>query len=90
MCSPFVLGCVVKYRAVGCYDDDMIDPRPLPKYIMNERDPTAPSYNGHLIDWVNWDTYYIQFICRCASKAKLLGYRYFSAQYYGIKFQIFM
>ena len=33
--------------------------------------------------WVNWENYLPGFICRCAKKAKELGYDLFGVQFYG-------
>lgn len=75
--------CSVKYRALGCYDDDQKVPRPLPELILTDRDPTYRTWTGKMINWKNWDSYHVDFICRCAAKAKELKYRYFSTQFYG-------
>ena len=57
--------------------------RALPKYIYNERDPSIKNYGGRKIDWFNWSEYYPGFACRCAKKAKQLGYDLFALQFYG-------
>jgi hypothetical protein len=53
---------------------------------MNERDYTLPNWNGHLIEWNDWDNYMPNLICRCAMKAKKDGYKYFGLQFYGMLF----
>jgi len=68
---------------IGCFADDLHPPRPVPNYIMNERDYTAKGWNKHLIDWKNWVTYSPQMICRCAEAAKQGGYNYFAIQFWG-------
>ena len=50
---------------------------------MNERDYTLPNWNGHMIEWNDWDNYMPNLICRCAMKAKKDGYKYFGIQFYG-------
>eukprot|EP00794_Sanderia_malayensis_P018103 gene18103-19912_t len=75
--------CDISYEPVGCYGDKNQAPRPLPAYISNERDYNANNWNGHLIDWKNWDTYAPLMICRCAKKAKADGYTTFGVQFYG-------
>lgn len=75
--------CQIKYKPIGCFHDDMEIPRPLPELILNERDPTHPSWNKHLVDWKRWDTYMLEFICRCAAKTKEKGFRFFSTQFFG-------
>ncbi|XP_020906502.1 uncharacterized protein LOC110244635 isoform X2 [Exaiptasia diaphana] len=75
--------CSVQFERVGCFHDDQEPPRPLPDYILSERDPTASSYNGTNIDWANWNTYMPAFICRCAALAKRLGRKIFSLQFMG-------
>ena len=57
--------------------------RALPNYIYQERDATLENFGGRSIDWDNWSTYYPGFACRCAQKAKELGYDIFGLQYYG-------
>ncbi|XP_031569120.1 uncharacterized protein LOC116303679 [Actinia tenebrosa] len=74
--------CSIQIERVGCFKDDMIPPRPLPEYILSERDPTAPSYNGTDIDWINWNSYMPGFICRCAMLARKYGYTVFSIQFF--------
>ncbi|XP_032240147.2 uncharacterized protein LOC5514576 [Nematostella vectensis] len=74
--------CAVEIERVGCFHDDQIPPRPLPLYILNERDPSAESYNGTDVDWNNWNTYMPGFICRCASLSRQRGYKIFSVQFY--------
>ena len=64
-------------------------PRPLPDYIMNERDYTTSNWNSILIDWANWNTYSPQMICRCAQKAKELGKKTFAIQFYGKYFPLY-
>eukprot|EP00112_Aurelia_sp_Birch-Aquarium-sp1_P004144 Seg1471.1 transcript_id=Seg1471.1/GoldUCD/mRNA.D3Y31 product="hypothetical protein" protein_id=Seg1471.1/GoldUCD/D3Y31 len=75
--------CDVNYEPVGCMADNDIAPRPIPEYIMNERDYKSGTWNGRLIDWRNWDTYSPGFICRCAKAVKAKGYTTFGAQFYG-------
>ncbi|XP_065056381.1 uncharacterized protein LOC135684674 [Rhopilema esculentum] len=75
--------CDTYYEPVGCFKDKQAVPRPLPDYVMNERDYTISNWNEHLIDWKNWNTYSPQMICRCAEKAKELGRKTFSLQFYG-------
>lgn len=68
---------------IGCFHDDLKVPRPVPTYIMNERDYTNKGWNGKLIDWAHWDVYSPQMICRCAEAAKKRGDNYFAIQFYG-------
>lgn len=73
--------CKIQYKAVGCYKDD--GQRPLPLEILNERDETSKVYGGRMIDWYDWDNYMAGFACRCAAKAKSLGYTVFGLQFFG-------
>lgn len=57
--------------------------RTLPNYILNELDPTVDNYGGRRIDWFNWNIYMPGFVCRCAKKAKQLGYDVIGLQHYG-------
>ena len=75
-------GCDVKYEAKGCFIDKLGD-RVLPAYIQNERDWTLSNWNGKWIDWKNWEIYMPNMMCRCAKKAKELGYPLFGLQYFG-------
>ena len=50
---------------------------------MNERDRTNPVYNGHNIDWFNWNNYMPEMVCRCAKIAIQNGNKYFGVQYWG-------
>ncbi|KAJ7390936.1 hypothetical protein OS493_020956 [Desmophyllum pertusum] len=76
--------CGTSFVHVGCYKDHQ-NPRLLRHYILNERDPevTGGNHGDQIIDWANWHDYLPQLICRCATKAKLLGYDVFGIQYYG-------
>ena len=78
-----ILECDIDYEPVGCFKDNQNIPRPLPDYIMNERDYRHSNWNGYLIDWKNWNTYIPKMICRCAAKAKELNRTTFSLQFYG-------
>jgi len=75
--------CDIDYEPVGCFKDNQNIPRPLPDYVMNERDYRHSNWNGYLIDWKNWNTYIPKMICRCAAKAKELNRTTFSLQFYG-------
>jgi len=77
-----ISGCDVKYEVRGCYKDKL-GARALPKYILNERDFTLSNWDGYFVDWYNWEIYMPQLMCRCANKAKELGFRYFGLQYFG-------
>lgn len=74
--------CDVDFKTIGCYKDTHHH-RALPHYIYNERDPSTNNYGGRKIDWFNWNTYYPGFACRCAHRAKQLGYDLFGLQFYG-------
>jgi len=83
--TPGADTCHIQYRSLGCYHDDQVNPRPLPELILTERDPSHRSWNGRMVDWANWNSYHVEFICRCAAKARELKYRFFSTQFYGKK-----
>ncbi|XP_048584945.1 uncharacterized protein LOC5514578 [Nematostella vectensis] len=70
------------FKAVGCFEDQFIN-RSLPNYIYNERDPTHPTYGNRSIEWYNWNNWLPGFACRCAAKAKELGYDVFGVQFWG-------
>ncbi|KAM7448396.1 hypothetical protein ABFA07_003559 [Porites harrisoni] len=73
--------CDVAFTTLGCYRDSVV--RTLPNYILNELDPTVDNYGGRRIDWFNWNIYMPGFVCRCAKKAKQLGYDVIGLQHYG-------
>ncbi|KAJ7340116.1 hypothetical protein OS493_002842 [Desmophyllum pertusum] len=75
--------CALGFEWIGCFKDDKKDPRPLPDYIMTDRERRLKIYSGQSIDWRNWDVYLPQFVCRCATLAKEKGHDTFSVQYYG-------
>jgi len=82
---PDLPACNVTFEPRGCYKDyrqEMPD-RPLPDYILNDRDPTHRSWSGIMIDWMKWNTYMPNLVCRCANQARSLGYKYFGLQFYG-------
>ncbi|KAK3726389.1 hypothetical protein QZH41_016254, partial [Actinostola sp. cb2023] len=74
--------CSVSYKTLGCFADSMGD-RVLPNYIYNERDSTVSNYGNRDIEWYNWEKYMAGFSCRCAKRAKQLGYDLFGMQFYG-------
>lgn len=71
------------FERIGCFKDNKIGPRPLPEYIMTDRERVLKIYSGQSIDWRNWDAYLLEFVCRCAELAKTKGYTTFGVQYYG-------
>lgn len=78
------LGCSHhNIEPVGCFHDDMVPPRPVPNYVMNERDYTHHGWNGILIDWQNWVSYSPEMICRCADAASKRNDDYFAIQFWG-------
>ena len=88
ICFHFLFSCLfsdcpVKYTRVGCFDDSMVQPRPLSQLLMTDRDPTSPVYSGIPVHWGMWDVYFPKLICRCAAKAKAKGYNVFGIQHYG-------
>lgn len=74
--------CSVHLETKGCFID-VHSNRALPHYIYNERDPSINNYGGRRIDWLDWNNYFVGFICRCAEKAQHLGYDLIGAQFYG-------
>ena len=76
--------CAIVYRKVGCFKDDMISPRPLPKLLLTDRDLESAVSSNNSIDWDNWNDYLHDIVCRCAKAAKQHKYKYFGIQYYGI------
>ena len=77
------VGCDIKFKALGCFHDNLVKPRPLPDLILTERDPTSRAYNGRRIDWKHWERYLPEFVCRCARRAKELQHEVFGVQFYG-------
>lgn len=75
--------CSLEYERVGCFKDKHKTPRPLPSYLMNDRDPSINNFSGKKIDWTNWDVYVPDLVCRCAKKAQENGMTYFGLQFYG-------
>lgn len=75
--------CSLQYEKVGCFRDRHRNPRPLPNYLMNDRDVFHKKFSGKLIDWKNWDTYLPDLACRCAKKAQEKGMTFFGLQFYG-------
>lgn len=80
--------CGEQFERVGCFRDDQIVPRPVPDYIMTDRQKNLAIYSGQSIDWRNWDVYMPQFLCRCAKEAKEKGYTIFGVQFYGKQIKI--
>ena len=78
-----VTDCELDMDRIGCFKDNRKDPRPLPEYIMTDRQRGLKVSSGQSIDWRNWDVYLPEFICRCAKKAKERGHNTFGMQFYG-------
>ena len=81
--SLLVTTCPAVYTKVGCFRDDMSNPRPLPKLLFTDRDPSVKKYSNIPVDWQKWDSYMKDLVCRCAKEAKVLNYQFFSIQFYG-------
>ena len=81
--SSLVPDCDVDIERIGCFKDNQKAPRPLPDYIMTDREARLGIYSGQSIDWRNWDVYLPNFVCRCAQLAKEKGHDTFGVQYYG-------
>lgn len=60
----------VRYRTVGCYKDDQVDPRPLPELLAD--------LSGE-VDWYDLE----KVIRKCAQLAKDKDYTYFGMQSFG-------
>ena len=78
--------CGLQYEKVGCYKDMHRSQRPLPFFVMNDRDVYHQHFSGKLVDWRNWDVYVPDLACRCAKKAKAKGWTFFGLQFYGKDF----
>lgn len=78
--------CSLQYEKVGCYKDMHRSQRPLPFFLMNDRDVYHQHFSGKLVDWRNWDVYVPDLACRCAKKAKAKGWTFFGLQFYGKNF----
>lgn len=78
--------CSLQYEKVGCYKDMHRSQRPLPFFLMNDRDVYHQHFSGKLVDWRNWDVYVPDLACRCAKKAKAKGWTFFGLQFYGKDF----
>lgn len=81
--SLLVTTCPAVYTKVGCFRDDMSNPRPLPELLFTDRDPSVKKYSNIPVDWLKWDSYMKNLVCRCAKEAKVLNYQFFSIQFYG-------
>jgi len=51
--------------------------------IVNDRDVTHANYSGHPIDWVDYYGTLRSLSCRCYTKAKAEGYKFFAIGFYG-------
>lgn len=81
--SLLVTTCPAVYTKVGCFRDDMSNPRPLPELLFTDRDPSVKKYSNIPVDWQKWDSYLKDLVCRCAKEAKVRNYQFFSIQFYG-------
>ena len=74
--------CQYEYKRVGCFKDVRHN-EALPEMLANERDKKSVYYNGHDINWFDWDNYMQQMVCRCAEQALKKGYKYFGIEFWG-------
>eukprot|EP00794_Sanderia_malayensis_P003608 gene3608-4118_t len=81
--STDVFNFGLKYKYVGCYLAPGHAPPQLKELLFTERDQSSPVWNGNLIDWYNWDTYFPNLIKRCAEKAYGNGYKVFGLKHNG-------
>lgn len=82
------MSCSIIVEKKGCYKDDQKSPRPLPNYILTDRDSSSKVYSGIEIDWGNWLNYLPDLVCRCAQLAKSKDYKFFGIQYYGMCYNL--
>lgn len=75
--------CKVTFHKLGCYKDNEVLPRPLPKLMFTDRDHKSLLYSNIRIDWGKWDSYISDLVCRCAEKAAENNYRFFGLQFFG-------
>merc|ERR1712212_1176233 len=77
--------CARNWEKVGCFHDDIgaKNGRVYPFELVNHRDPTNPKWDGHLLDWNNWNQSLHSLACKCAEKASDLNYQFFGLQFYG-------
>ena len=78
-----VTDCTLNFERIGCFKDNKKNPRPLPEYILTDRQRGLKVSSGESVDWRNWDVYLPTFVCRCAKKAKDSGHTTFGVQFYG-------
>jgi len=78
--------CSVSFERIGCFKDKTKEPRLLPSYILTDRDEQHPTFSGQKINWGNWYEYLPEFVCRCAQKARVNGWRIFGIQFWGKHF----
>jgi len=77
--------CARNWEKIGCFQDNYIgkNGRVYPYELVNTRDPTNPNWEGYTLDWHRFNQSLHGLACRCAEKAKALGYTFFGLQYYG-------
>jgi len=72
--------CRSSFQKSGCFKRT---PLVIPDLIVTDRDVTHANYSGHAIDWNNYPHSLRSLACRCHTKAKDDGYRFFSLGFYG-------
>lgn len=73
----------IKFTRVGCYKDNPKAVRTLPQLVLTYRDPGSKVYTGEEIDWLDYEEFFDEYICKCAKKVVSKGYRVLGLQYYG-------
>lgn len=70
--SPEVLPALPAMIKLGCYKDDIVEPRPLPSYL------------GSFRDFIVWkDLNFDNIVTKCAQATRRRNWKVFGIQYYG-------
>lgn len=79
--------CERDYKKIGCFHVSKgSTKRPgveNMKMIINDRDPSSPHHQGYMINWREFDRSVHSLACRCAKKAREMGYSYISIRFWG-------
>jgi len=70
--------CDRSYHKVGCYKESQT----TMDLLISDRDKSSSVYEGHMLQWTKFKESIHSLACRCSSKAKAMGYSYFSIRFW--------
>lgn len=80
LATPDFVTCKRTYKKIGCFKQSATISEVK---LVNDRDPSSPYFQGHIINWHEFEKSLHSLACRCHDAAKKQGLKYFAIRYYG-------